>query len=119
MIPALLTLLLSQLAGETLSRALGLPLPGPVLGMLLLILGFALVPRLVDVVRPLAQGLLGHLSLLFVPAGTGVIGHLDKIAAHGVAILLALVFSTLLAIAAGALAFTAVARLMGSEEPEA
>ena len=42
MIPALLTLLLSQLAGETLSRALGLPLPGPVLGMLLLTAGCAL-----------------------------------------------------------------------------
>jgi putative effector of murein hydrolase LrgA (UPF0299 family) len=115
MIPALLTLLLAQLAGETASRALGLPLPGPVLGMILLVLAFAVAPRLIAVVRPLAQGILGHLSLLFVPAGTGVVGHLDRLAAQGVPILLALVGSTVLAIAAGALAFAAVAKLTGTE----
>lgn len=115
MIPALLTLLLAQLAGETASRALGLPLPGPVLGMILLVLAFAVTPRLIAVVRPLAQGILGHLSLLFVPAGTGVVGHLDKLAAQGLPILLALVGSTVLAIAAGALAFAAVAKLTGTE----
>lgn len=119
MIPALLTLLLSQLAGETLSRGLGLPLPGPVLGMLLLIALFTAFPKTIDLVRPVAQGILGHLSLLFVPAGTGVVGHLDRLAAQGLPIFLALVGSTLLAIAAGALAFTAVARLMGTEEPGA
>ncbi|MBT9245676.1 CidA/LrgA family protein [Gemmobacter fulvus] len=115
MIPALLTLLLAQLAGEALTRATGAALPGPVAGMLLLIAAFALFPSLVEVVRPLAQGILGNLSLLFVPAGTGVIGHLDKIAAQGAPLLLALVGSTVLAIAAGALAFAAVARLMGTE----
>lgn len=118
MIPALLTLLLSQLAGEVLTRATGLPLPGPVAGMLILLAGFAVLPALVDLVRPLASGILGHLSLLFVPAGTGVIGHLDKLAAQGPALAVVLILSTLLAIAAGALAFAAVARLMGTE-PEA
>ena len=37
MMPALAALLACQLAGEITTRALGLPLPGPVLGMLLLI----------------------------------------------------------------------------------
>lgn len=119
MIPALLTLLLTQLAGETLSRALGLPLPGPVLGMVLILALFAAVPRMVAVVRPVAQGILGHMSLLFVPAGTGIVGHIDRLSAQGLPILVAVIGSTLLAIAAGALVFTAVARLMGTEEPGA
>lgn len=118
MIPALLTLLGAQLAGETLTRATGLPLPGPVLGMLILIAGFAVFPKLVVIVRPLAQGILGNLSLLFVPAGTGVVGHLGTLAGYGPALAVALVVSTVLAIGAGALAFTAVAKLM-KMEPEA
>lgn len=115
MIPALLTLLAAQLAGEALTRLTGAPLPGPVAGMLLLLAGFALIPRLLDLVRPLATGILGNLSLLFVPAGTGVIGHLDKITAYGPALIVVLVVSTLAAIAAGALAFALVARLTGTE----
>ncbi|MFT7057684.1 MAG: putative effector of murein hydrolase LrgA (UPF0299 family) [Pseudorhodobacter sp.] len=114
MIPALLALLLCQLTGEALARALALPLPGPVLGLLLLLAGFALFPKLVDIVRPLAQGLLGHLSLLFIPAGVGVVGHLDSLGGQGLPVLLALLVSTPLAIAVGALVFVAVARLTGS-----
>lgn len=119
MIPALLTLFIPQLIGETISRALWLPLPGPVLGMLLLLAGFAVFPRLLAIVRPLAQGVLGHMSLLFVPAGTGVVGHLDKLAADGLAVFAVLAISTVAAIAAGALAFTWVARALGTEEPGA
>lgn len=111
MIPALLALFLSQLAGEAAARALQLPLPGPVLGMLLLLVAFAVFPPLVAAIRPLAQGILGHLSLLFVPAGVGVIGHLNRLGAEGGAILLAVFVSTVLAITVGALTFAAVARL--------
>lgn len=114
MIPALLAILCCQLAGEALARSLDLPLPGPVLGLMLLLAGFAALPRLVAVVRPLAQGILGNLSLLFVPAGVGVVGHLDTLAAAGLPILLALVGSTVLAIAVGALVFAAVARATGN-----
>lgn len=63
--------------------------------------------------KPLANGLLANLSLLFVPAGVGVIGHLDELAANGLPLALALVGSTVLAIAVGALVFRAVARAMG------
>ena len=118
MIPALLILLTAQLCGETLTRLTGAPLPGPVAGMLLLLAGFAVFPTLAAALRPLATTILGNLSLLFVPAGTGVVGHLDKILAHGPALVMVLVVSTLAAIAAGALAFAAVARLTGTE-PEA
>ena len=64
MIPALVIILGCQLAGEVISRGLALPLPGPVLGMVFLVLGLGLWPALRDAVRPTAMGLLSHLSLL-------------------------------------------------------
>lgn len=109
-----IALLLSfQLVGEVLTRALGLTVPGPVLGMAMLLIALATVPGLGEMIRPVAVGLLSHLSLLFVPAGVGVIGHLEIFGEHGVAILLAIVVSTALAIAVGALVFARVARLVG------
>lgn len=118
MIPALATILAFQLLGEVLSRSLALPLPGPVLGMVLLVAAFLASPRLAGWVRPVAQGLLAHLSLLFVPAGVGIVAHLGLLHEHGLALLLALVLSTLLAIGVGALAFVAMARLTGDAGDE-
>lgn len=118
MIPALSIILLFQLAGEVISRALGLPLPGPVLGMVGLVLALALSPRILEIVRPTAQGLLAHLSLLFVPAGVGVVAHFGVLSAQGPAIAVALVVSTVLAIAVGALSFAAVVRLVGGREDD-
>ncbi len=86
-------LLLCQSAGELLARAAGLPLPGPVLGLVLLgaLLQWPAVRVPVEVA---AQPLLGHLSLLFVPVGVGVIGHLGLVGQYGVQMLVALVLST-------------------------
>ncbi len=118
MIPALLLLLACQLAGEAATRALGLPLPGPVLGMLFMLAAFAILPRLSESLRPAATGILANLSLLFVPAGVGVVGHIGRLGAQGGPLLLAVFVSTVLAIAASAVAFVAVARLTGSEDRE-
>ena len=116
MIPALTVILACQLVGEATARALALPVPGPVLGMALLVAGFAVSPKLLELVKPVAQGILGHLSLLFVPAGVGVIGHLDRLGTSGLGIVLAIVVSTVAAIAVGALVFTGLARLTGTED---
>ncbi|MCW1931342.1 CidA/LrgA family protein [Pararhodobacter zhoushanensis] len=116
MIRALTLILLCQLAGEAAARALGLPVPGPVLGMALLWALMSASAPLAAMVRPVGEGILRHLSLLFVPAGVGVIGHLDRLGSQALALGLAIVVSTALAIAAGALAFTLVARLTGSRD---
>ncbi len=55
MIPALLALLSCQLAGEALTRTLALPLPGPVLGMILMVAALQWLPGLAGLVRPVAQ----------------------------------------------------------------
>lgn len=111
MIQAVAILLICQLIGETLARGLALSIPGPVLGMALLLAGCLLSSRLADAVMPTAQGLLSHLSLLFVPAGVGVISHLDVLGGSGPALLAVLVASTALALVVGVLVFVAVARL--------
>lgn len=98
MIGGLAALLLCQLAGELLARALALPVPGPVLGMGLLLLALLArrgVPPPEGLARP-ADGLLANLGLLFVPAGVGVVMHLDVLAAEGWPIALAVLGGTLL-----------------------
>jgi holin-like protein len=102
MIPALATLLVFQLLGEALVLLTGAPVPGPVVGLALLLLALLLRPRSVDAIKPTAQGLLQHLSLLFVPAGVGVMQHLQRLGDEALAIGVALVLSTLLGLAAAA-----------------
>ncbi|MDN5786571.1 CidA/LrgA family protein [Pseudorhodobacter sp.] len=116
MILHLAVLLAFQLIGETISRGLGLSLPGPVIGMVLLLGLFMAVPKAAAAIQPTAQGLLSHLSLLFVPAGVGIVGHLNWLGADGLPILLALAVSTALAIAIGALVFVGLSRVMAARE---
>jgi len=116
MIHAVALLLVFQLAGEIAARLTGLPLPGPVLGMAGLLATFLAFPRLYDLVNPTTSGLLSHLSLLFVPAGVGIVGHLGRLGSDGLPILLVILASTALAIAVGAAVFIAFARLVGDAE---
>ena len=93
MLSGLAWLLLCQSAGEALTRLSHLGLPGPVIGMLLL-----LVLLRWEVVRApvsaAADELLAHLLLLFVPVGVGVMTHLALISQYGFRLLLVLVLST-------------------------
>lgn len=115
MLQALATLLVFQTIGEVLSYALALPIPGPVLGMALL-LGFLLVnARAVRALRPTCVELLKHLSLLFVPAGVGVMLHATRIANEWVPIVIALLASTALAIAVTALVIRWASRFVAQE----
>lgn len=116
MIPALAIILCFQLIGEVLSHGLALSLPGPVVGLVLLISAGMLRPALIDFLRPAATGLLGNLSLFFVPAGVGIVAHLGQLRDNVLGIGLALVLSTVLAIAAAALTFVWVAKWLGQPE---
>ena len=116
MIPAIVIILLCQFLGEVVSRAAALPLPGPVVGLMILLLALPIWPSLADRLRPVTQTLLGNLSLLFVPAGVGVTQHLPLIAQAGEGLVAAVFGSAVLAIAAAALTFMAVARLIGNDD---
>ena len=91
-------LLLCQSAGEAIARLAHLRLPGPVLGMVLLI-GLLQWRRVQAPVEAAADALLAHLSLLFVPVGVGVITHLGLLAQYGARILLAITLSTWIGLA--------------------
>lgn len=108
MLGAITLLLVYQLAGEVIALAFRLPVPGPVIGMLLLFLSLLARGRVPDEVRNTANSLLSHLSLLFVPAGTGVMVHLARIADEWLPIAAALIGSTVLTIAVTALVLRAL-----------
>lgn len=103
MIPALASLLVCQLLGEALVRVLGMPVPGPVVGMAGLLAVLVVRPAWLASLKPTAQNLLQHLSLLFVPAGVGVMLHLQRLGDEALAIGVALVLSTLIGLASAAL----------------
>lgn len=104
MLAAITLLLLFQLAGEAIALFFVLPVPGPVIGMGLLFAALAWRSGASADLRSTAQTLLQHLSLLFVPAGVGVMLHLQRMADEWLPILVALVVSTLAAIVVTALA---------------
>jgi putative effector of murein hydrolase LrgA (UPF0299 family) len=91
-------LLLLQSIGEMLSRGLSLPFPGPVIGMLLLLVALRW-PVVREPVAACADFLLAHLSLLFVPVGVGVMTHLSLVSQYGGRMLLVIVLSTLIGLA--------------------
>ena len=91
-------LLLLQSIGELLSRGLSLPFPGPVIGMLLLLVALRW-PVVREPVAACADFLLAHLSLLFVPVGVGVMAHLGLVSQYGGRMLLVIVLSTLIGLA--------------------
>jgi len=93
-----------QLAGEAAVRALGVPVPGPVAGMVLLFIFLCIRGEVPEKLATVADTLLRHLSLLFVPAGVGVMAHVGLLGENLVPVSLALVLSTLVAIAVTALA---------------
>ncbi len=112
-------LLLMQSAGEALSHFLHLPVPGPVVGMVLLLLALHWGP-VQRAVAPAAGFLLTHLSLLFVPVGVGVMTHLDLLGAYGLRLVIVIVLSTWAGMAATVLvlrAFKPEAPTHGEDTP--
>lgn len=102
-------LLLFQSIGEVIARATHAGLPGPVIGMLLILVALRW-ERVRTPVAAVAQILLDHLSLLFVPVGVGVMTHLGLVSQYGVRLLLAVVVSTWIGLAVTALVLRAMLR---------
>jgi holin-like protein len=125
MIASLSLILLCQLAGEVFVRGLGVPMPGPVIGLVLLLVLLLARDRLAvlsrgplrpDGVEPVAKNMLAHLSLLFVPAGVGVVQKLDLIAEHGFGIFAILAVSVVITLLVTVATFRIASRLMAQRE---
>ena len=109
MIGAIALLLVCQLVGEAVHRLTGLPLPGAVIGMVLLLAWLAFVPRERLTLTQVTGWLTAHLSIMFVPAAVGVMEEGAILSRYGLGIVVAVVVSTLLTLAVTALVFRAVA----------
>lgn len=103
MLGALTVLLVFQLVGEAISHALSLPVPGPVIGFVLLLVALAIRGSVHDELRNAATGMLNHFALMFVPAGVGVMVHLSRLRDEWLPISVAVVLSTVLTIGSTAL----------------
>jgi holin-like protein len=98
MINTFVTLLVFQTLGEGLAYALALPIPGPVIGMLLLFCYLLLKRDAAPKLAPTSLELLKHLSLLFIPAGVGIMVHAQRVAAEWLPITVALIASTVVSL---------------------
>jgi len=110
MLGAFTLLLVYQLVGEAIAHFAGLPVPGPVIGMLLLFVTLLLRGSAPEWLRTTCQTLLAHLSLLFVPAGVGVMLHFQRLGAEWLPIAVALVASTVITIGLTALVMKGLQR---------
>jgi putative effector of murein hydrolase LrgA (UPF0299 family) len=111
MISGLVQILLFQSIGELVSKLLLPTLPGPVIGLILLV-GWLVVRKGINTeLAAVADTFSQYLGLLFVPAAVGVVLFLPQLKANALAIISALVLSVIFTIGSGAL----VARLLGGK----
>ncbi|MEM5329941.1 CidA/LrgA family protein [Paraburkholderia sp. JHI2823] len=110
MLRSLAALLIFQCLGESVSYVFSLPVPGPVIGMLLLFAFAMMRPAAVEAIEPTALELLRHLSLLFIPAGVGIMVSAQAVKGEALAVIASLVVSTTLGIAVTALVTRALLR---------
>lgn len=82
MIRTLTILVLLQLVGEVLARLLNLPLPGGLVGMLLLLVGLLIRGRVSPEMQGCSEVLLQNLMLLFIPFIAGILAQLEHVRAQ-------------------------------------
>lgn len=115
---AFLILVACNLVGGTISTLLHLPVPGQVIGILLLLGGLAVHGRVPLLLRETAEFMIGHLNLFFIPAGVGVMAYVALVRQDLLPIVAALFGSTFLSLIVGALAFKWVAARTGRPMPD-
>ena len=96
MLPSLTLLIVCQFAGELVTRTAGLPLPGPVVGLVLLLALLIARGGPDEGMKTTASGLLRHLLLLFVPAGAGIVTQLHVLGQNLLPAIVAILVSTAL-----------------------
>lgn len=111
MLRTYLVLFSCQVAGDVIHQASGIPLSGPIIGMILLLAALTVRGGASDEFCQSGQTTLGYLSLFFVPPGVGIMQYLPLLRAHWLPVLLALIASTALAMVSAALVMQSVERL--------
>ena len=110
MIEGFAALLLFQLAGEAISHLARWPVPGPIVGLLLLLAWSALGGRLGQSGESVARGLLANLGLMFVPVASGILFQLRSLGTAAWDVVWVVVVTTVVTLVATAGAFTLLSR---------
>lgn len=110
MLTGFLILLTCQLLGEFIVVGLGLPVPGPVAGMLILLVGLMIYGEVPMALRLPAEGLIRYLALLFIPAGVGLMLHLQILRHEWLVVAASLVGSTAITLVVTALVLKLLTR---------
>lgn len=93
-------LCLYWLAGMAVTEYFTLPIPGSVIGLIALWLTLVIHGRVPSWLKPPTTLLLRYLTLLYVPAGVGLMLHWDRLMTSGIALLIIIAISTVLAASA-------------------
>ena len=110
-INGLTILLLYQLMGEVTVRWLDLPVPGPVLAMIMLFISLVIKGSTPSALQSSANTILSHLSLLFIPAGVGIMAHFDRLQDEWLPISIAVILSTVITLIFSAAVMLAMNKL--------
>jgi holin-like protein len=116
MLKSIFIIFLFQLIGESVQKYFELTIPGPVIGLILLLISFILlknskntfVNKAKNEIISTATHISNYLSLLFVPIGVGVVMHLSYLEKNYIEVLGVIFFSTILTIGFTALVMEAI-----------
>lgn len=117
LINGLLQILIFQTLGELISKLLLPYLPGPVIGLVLLVTWLSIKKTVSPSLTLVADALNQHLGLLFVPAAVGVVMFLPTLLEHALAVVVSLLCSVVLAISASAMVFKIITRVNPDVKP--
>lgn len=112
MVLTIACLTLFELTGVLISSLFNLPVPGPVIGMVLFVGVLICSANMIEKAAPVVNVLLGHFSLLFVPAGVGIMDYADRIIAEWLPICVAVLGSSILTMVSTVLTIRWVSRLL-------
>ena len=119
MLVGITILLVFQLIGEVTAYYLNGFVPGPVIGMAMVAVllvatgGMKIIAPVHQQTVDTSKAILANLGILFVPAGVGIIQHLDLIRDRGFALLAIVILSTVATLTVTVWVFILVKRLTG------
>ena len=92
----LMIILGAYLLGVAIQFIFNLPIPGTVLGLIILFLGLYSGIIKVEMIEDMCEILISHMSFLFVPAGVGLITSFNLLSENIVALSLIILISTII-----------------------
>lgn len=104
--------------GSAIQTLFDLPLPSSILGMLLLFIALILLPKLEELLKPIAQLLQRYLALFFFPLGTILVLDYSPLVNDWQVVLITITLSTAAAIAALGFGTATLRKILGIQSSD-